>query len=227
MQKVKLGSVLKIMHGYAFKSENYVKRSKYRLVTLGNFQESNNSFQYNDSKATYYSADFPDEFILKKDDLILPLTEQTVGLFGNSAFIPYSKDFNFVLNQRVGKVVCDEEKLNKKYAHYLLATKSIKNQLESRATGTRQRNISPNDIYDVIANIPNIIEQKIIGEFLYNLENKQIINTKIINELEAMAKLIYNYWFVQFDFPDENNRPLFSRIFARISNPFRLAVQYA
>ena len=93
MQKVKLGSVLKIMHGYAFKSENYVKRSKYRLVTLGNFQESNNSFQYNDSKATYYSADFPDEFILKKDDLILPLTDQTVGLFGNSAFIPYSKDF--------------------------------------------------------------------------------------------------------------------------------------
>ena len=227
MKRVKLGSVLKIMHGYAFKSENYTKKSKYRLVTLGNFQESNNCFQYNESKATYYSADFPEDYILKNDDLILPLTEQTVGLFGNSAFIPYNKDFNFVLNQRVGKVICDEEKLNKKYAHFLLATKSIKNQLEARATGTRQRNISPKDVYDVTANIPDIKEQITIGEFLYNLEKKQLTNTKIIAELESMARLIYNYWFVQFDFPDENNRPLFSYILERISKPFRWAVLYA
>ena len=37
--KIKLGSVLKIMHGYAFKSENYVDQSQYRLITLGNFEE--------------------------------------------------------------------------------------------------------------------------------------------------------------------------------------------
>ncbi|MDY3768423.1 MAG: hypothetical protein SOZ83_02315, partial [Sphaerochaetaceae bacterium] len=66
-----------------------------------------------------------------------------------------------------------------------------------------------------------------IGKLLYDLEKKIYINNKINEELENLAKTLYEYWVVQFDFPDENNRPLISRIFAQISNLFRLAVQYA
>ena len=106
------------MHGYAFKSENYVAKSKYRLITLGNFAEDNNSFKYNDDKATYYGTDFPRDFILNTGDLIMPLTEQVIGLFGNSAFVPYTDKYTFVLNQRVGKVVCDESKADKYFIHY-------------------------------------------------------------------------------------------------------------
>ena len=53
MNKCKLGDILRIQHGYAFKSENYVDSSEYRLITLGNFADGN-SFKYNDEKATYY-----------------------------------------------------------------------------------------------------------------------------------------------------------------------------
>lgn len=205
--KVKLGSVLKIMHGYAFKSENYVEKSQYRLITLGNFEEGNNSFKYNDAKATYYGADFPKEFIVQSGDLIMPLTEQVVGLFGNSAFVPLTNDYTFVLNQRVGKVICNEDMVDKYYIHYLLATESVKNQLEARASGTRQRNISPNDVYDVDVFLPDLQTQKKIGALLYDIEQKQENNNVGSAVLEAMAKLIYDYWFVQFDFPDENGKP--------------------
>lgn len=205
--KIKLGSVLKIMHGYAFKSENYVDQSQYRLITLGNFEEGGNCFKFNNEKATYYGADFPKIFIMKKGDLIMPLTEQVVGLFGNSAFVPATDEYKFVLNQRVGKVTCDETKVDKYYIHYLLATESVKNQLEARASGTRQRNISPDDVYDVEVFMPELSVQKKIGGLLFNIEQKQLTNNTISSTLESLAKLIYDYWFVQFDFPDENGKP--------------------
>ena len=55
--------------------------------------------------------------------------------------------------------------------------------------------------------LPGYQEQVKIGDMLYNMEQKITINQKICSELEAIAKAIYDYWFVQFDFPDENGKP--------------------
>ena len=49
--------------------------------------------------------------------------------------------------------------------------------------------------------------QTSIASVLKVLDNKIILNNKINNELEQMAKTLYDYWFVQFDFPDEKGRP--------------------
>ena len=194
MNKVKLGELLKIKHGYAFKSENYVDKSKYALVTLANISATNN-FQYNKEKTTFYGADFPKDFILSEDDLIMPLTEQVVGLFGNTAFVPKISDVTFVLNQRVGKVVPIEGKADKYYLHYLLATNLVKDQLEYRASGTRQRNISPTDIYDVEVFVHDIETQRKIGSFLYNIERKINMNNAINDNLEQQIQLIFDYLF--------------------------------
>ena len=209
MNKVKLGELLIVKHGYAFKSENYVDKSKYALVTLANISATNN-FQYNKEKTTFYGVDFPKDFILSEDDLIMPLTEQVVGLFGNTAFVPKISDITFVLNQRVGKVVPIESKADKYYLHYLLATNLVKDQLEYRASGTRQRNISPTDIYDVEVFVHDIETQRKIGNFLYNIEQKINMNNAINDNLEQQAKLLYDYWFTQFDFPDESGKPYYS-----------------
>lgn len=55
--------------------------------------------------------------------------------------------------------------------------------------------------------LPEYQEQVKIGDMLYNIEQKISLNQKICSELEAMAKTLYDYWFVQFDFPDENGKP--------------------
>lgn len=205
--KVKLGEYIRIMHGFAFKTENYVDYSEYRLVTLGNFQEGGNCFKYNDSKATYYGAEFPEKFILKSGDLIMPLTEQVIGLFGNSALVPEEIRFKFVLNQRVGKVEIIRDGIDLYYLHYLLATTSVKNQLEARASGTKQRNISPDDVYDVTIDLPDYSFQKRIGKLLHNIEMKQEINNKISTELESISRALYDYWFLQFEFPNDEGKP--------------------
>lgn len=206
MNKCKLGDLFYIKQGYAFQSKKYVSKSPYVLCTLGNFSDSNN-FKFTPEKATYYPDDFSHEFILQENDLIIPLTEQVIGLFGNTAFVPKTNNFEFVLNQRVGKIIPYDGKADKVFLHYLLSTQSVRDQIEATASGTKQRNTSPDKIYDVTVWVPCIEVQQAIGNCLYQLEQKYNTNTDICSEMEAMAKTLYDYWFVQFDFPDENGKP--------------------
>lgn len=53
----------------------------------------------------------------------------------------------------------------------------------------------------------NNTEEKNIGEIINCIQRKISLNTRMNAELEAMAKQLYDYWFVQFDFPDENGKP--------------------
>lgn len=55
--------------------------------------------------------------------------------------------------------------------------------------------------------LPAYSEQKKAGDLLYLLNQKIALNNRINAELEAMAKTLYDYWFVQFDFPDANGKP--------------------
>ena len=55
--------------------------------------------------------------------------------------------------------------------------------------------------------LPDYDEQVRIGDMLYNIECKIQKNKEINDYLEEMAKTIYDYWFVQYDFPNENNKP--------------------
>lgn len=58
--------------------------------------------------------------------------------------------------------------------------------------------------------LPEYKEQVKIGDMLYSMEQKIQLNKQICVELESMAKTLYDYWFTQFDFPDENGKPYHS-----------------
>lgn len=200
MKEYKLGELLEVKHGFAFKKENYVKKSNIALVTLANISETNN-FKFIADKTTYYNGQYPESINLYEGDLIMPLTEQVIGLFGNTAFVPKMDNIQFVLNQRVGKVIPNEKLIDKYFLHFLLSTDLVKKQLEARANGTKQRNISPNDVYDVTVYIPELEEQKKIGLFLYNIERVINNNNAIIDNINKVLNDIYNYWFLQYKYP--------------------------
>ena len=50
-------------------------------------------------------------------------------------------------------------------------------------------------------------QRKDIGKFITDIESKIAVNRQINDNLEAMVKLLYDYWFVQFDFPNEEGKP--------------------
>lgn len=59
----------------------------------------------------------------------------------------------------------------------------------------------------IVVKLPDLKIQKAVATILFNIRKKLETNNQINQELEAMAKTLYDYWFVQFDFPDQNGKP--------------------
>lgn len=74
-------------------------------------------------------------------------------------------------------------------------------------TGSGQPQITIPEISEKIISVPALSTQQKIAKVLSDLDAKIELNNKINAELEAMAKTLYDYWFVQFDFPDDNGKP--------------------
>ena len=202
-KRYKLGELLRVKHGWAFKGEFFSDTGVQSILTPGNFYESG-GFKANPSKDRFYSGDYPKEYLCSKGDLVVAMTEQAAGLLGSTAIVP--EDNRYLHNQRIGLISCNES-LNKDFAYYLFMTQSVRQQISRSASGTKVKHTSPEKIYDVQVDIPKIQTQKNIAIFLSFLDKKIQINNQINQELEAMAKTLYDYWFVQFDFPDQNGKP--------------------
>ncbi len=206
LKKYKLGELLDITRGASLSGEFYSTEGEYIRLTCGNFDYQNNCFKENKSKDNlYYVGNFRSEFLMEEGDIITPLTEQAIGLLGSTAIIPESG--KYIQSQDVAKIVCKEDMLDKDFAFYLISSTLVKQQLSAAAQQTKIRHTSPDKIKDCIVWIPGISEQKRIGKLLRSIDRKIEINRAINQNLEAMAKQLYDYWFVQFDFPDENGRP--------------------
>ena len=202
-KRYKLGELLRVKHGWAFKGEFFSDTGVQSILTPGNFYEYG-GFKANPSKDRFYSGDYPKEYLCSKGDLVVAMTEQAAGLLGSTAIVP--EDNRYLHNQRIGLISCNGS-LNKDFAYYLFMTQSVRQQISRSASGTKVKHTSPEKIYDVQVDIPKIQTQKNIAIFLSLLDKKIQINNQINQELEAMAKTLYDYWFVQFDFPDQNGKP--------------------
>jgi len=116
-------------------------------------------------------------------------------------------------NQACCNVFIDENKACYEYVYYFLKTQYY--ELRNLSSGVR-KNLNSNDIKNFEIRLPaDIKEQQKIASILSTLDKKIELNNQINQNLEAMAKTLYDYWFVQFDFPfdfakgkpDEKGKP--------------------
>ena len=206
LTKHKLGELVEVTRGASLSGEYYAEEGKLVRLTLGNFDLNGGGFKLNTSKTDlYFTGPVKENFILSKGDIITPLTEQTIGLLGATARIPESG--KYIQSQDVALIRCKEGLLYPNYCYYLISSKMVRNQLSAAAQQTKIRHTSPDKIKDCIVCIPSYEEQVRIGDLLVEIDEKINLNKSINHNLEAMAKQLYDYWFVQFDFPDENGKP--------------------
>lgn len=206
LTRYKLGEILNVTRGASLSGEFYATEGEYIRLTCGNFDYQNNCFKENKSKDNlYYVGDFRSEFLMEEGDIITPLTEQAIGLLGSTAIIPESG--KYIQSQDVAKIVCKEDLLDKNFAFYLISSALVKQQLSAAAQQTKIRHTSPDKIKDCTVWIPELSEQKRIGKLLSSIDSKIELNRQINQNLEAMAKQLYDYWFVQFDFPNKDGKP--------------------
>ncbi len=97
--------------------------------------------------------------------------------------------------------------INSKYLKYYLQSNIGQKAINSQQSGSTVSGISAKTFSNIKIFLPEKNKQDNIGEFLYKLDKKIEINNKINEELESMAKTIYDYWFLQFEFPNEEGKP--------------------
>ena len=108
-------------------------------------------------------------------------------------------------NRAVINIQVDENIASLRYVFYLLKHKYL--EIVGKAVGSIQKNLYVSELETLELNHANLSEQKKIASVLSALDAKIALNKKMNQKLEAMAKRLYDYWFVQFDFPDKNGRP--------------------
>ena len=102
-----------------------------------------------------------------------------------------------------------EDKIDARYLFLLLTQPAITEYIACIADSavSAYPSFNPSDISEIAFSFPNIEKQKAISEIWSNFEQKISINRRINDNLEAMVKQLYDYWFVQFDFPNEEGKP--------------------
>ena len=108
-------------------------------------------------------------------------------------------------NQGFKSIEVDNTQCDIEYLYYYMSF-HIK-EIESLGSGTTFKEVSKEAIENYKVELPDLPIQKKLVSVLKNIDHKISLNNSICTDLEAMAKQIYDYWFVQFDFPDENGKP--------------------
>ncbi len=100
------------------------------------------------------------------------------------------------------------DELEKDYLYTVLNSNFVKKQANSQAKNSVQPDLTHTMFKSIVIPVPDSREeQNRISKIINNINQKIQTNNQINQELESMAKTLYDYWFVQFDFPDQNGKP--------------------
>jgi type I restriction enzyme S subunit len=135
---------------------------------------------------------------LNENSLLLSIN----GTLGSMAFYRNEK----VMLGKSSAYLNFKSPINKFY-YYYFQLPFVQEYFFNVATGSTIKNLSLKSIQDFEVPVPEFNVWNSIASVLSALDSKIELNNRINAELEAMAKTLYDYWFVQFDFPDKNGKP--------------------
>lgn len=137
-----------------------------------------------------------------EDDIIIS-REAPMGAAG---IVP--TDFKCCLGQRVVLLKPNKIKIDPYYLLYAFLSKPVQNQISQiNKTGSIVSNLNIKDLKRLQIPIMDLRSQRIIANKVKNIDSKIANNNAISKEIESMAKTIYDYWFLQFEFPDKDGKP--------------------
>lgn len=209
MNKIKLGEIATI------EISNVDKKIKEKEINvkLCNFVDVYNNWAITKEKIFQFlnasaSKKEIEKFSLKKGQVAITKDSETRNDIGMSTYIADTLE-NILLGYHCILITINNtEILNGKYLNAFLNSKQIRKYFENQASGSGQRyTLTNNVVSDIEIPLLDIKKQKLIGNIFSYIDRKIELNNKINTELEAMAKTIYDYWFLQFEFPNEEGKP--------------------
>lgn len=180
-EKQKGDNLFKVQSGYAFKSNDY-KDEGVLLVRISNV--GNNNFIYKD--LIYVPKRFltsHSNFLLDKDDVLMGLT----GDLGKICILE-NGEFPFILNQRVGRFIFNEN-VNNRFLYYLISSSTIQNKFDAFFIGGAQKNISPKQIESVEYIVPKSTTVQQFIAVILSKTDEAIANTEVLINKYTQIKI--------------------------------------
>ena len=177
---------------------NYLDTSSITMNHIDNIQKLNIGEETIPSRA---------KRLIKKDTIVYSLVRPNLKHYG---IIRNPLDNMVASTGFITLNIKDKTKNDANYMYYNLTQDKYTDYLHTIACNnvSSYPSINPSDIEDMEIEIEtDINNQKKIAKLFVDIDKKIELNNKINLELENIAKKLYDYWFVQFDFPDENERP--------------------
>ena len=149
-----------------------------------------------------------ERFRIRRGQVAITKDSETKDDIGISTYVADSID-DVVLGYHCALITPNENVIDGKYLNAFLHSRTAKKQLENQASGSGQRfTLTEDAIKSIQVLVPSdIAYQRRIGNLFSIIDRKIRTNNSIIFELEMMARVVFDYWFMQFDYPDSTGKP--------------------
>lgn len=184
--KVNSINYFKIVSGFPFNSKDYSLNGEYKIITIKNVQDSGLDTNKVD-RLLKLPENLPSYCYLKIKDILISLT----GNVGRICLVP---EKNLLLNQRVGKIIC--EKAFQNYLYLTFLRPEERSRFEKMSTGTSQKNLSPIDAVAKKMILPpnDVLEKfnKIIDPILEKYISCYVENQKLVKLRDWISPMLMN-----------------------------------
>ncbi len=183
--------------------DEYLKSSDYKIINATALMDGYVDWENCGyiSKERYEEAK---EIQLKENDILIS-KDGTLGKIG------YVKNLKSKCSVASGIFVLRNTKpelIDFDYLYHILKSNIFKNFINrNKSLGSTILHLYQRDLANFEIELPDLVTQRKVAKILNDLDSKIDNNNKINEKLESMAKTIYNYWFLQFEFPNEEGKP--------------------
>jgi type I restriction enzyme, S subunit len=201
-----LENSINLISGFPFQSELFSEAGT-KIITPKNFTKTGKAY-FNERNTKYTTENVDQRYICKSDDLLVLLTDltPTCELLGKPVLLS-DEDGEVLLNQRIIKILVDENIINKPFLSNLFQTDTYHKRIKETSSGTTVRHSSNKIILSYKATLPQPLEQQKIASFLTAVDKKmQLLNRKK-ELLEQYKKGVMQQLFSgKLRFKDENGK---------------------
>lgn len=189
--RVRLGDVARIRHGFAFEGAYFVDRpTKYVLLTPGNFHVGGG---FKSDKLKFYDGPVPDEYVLSPGALVVTMTDlsKNMDTLGYPALVPELPEGRIALhNQRIGLVEVTSSSVDKYWLFYRLRGSDYRSEVLASSSGTTVHHTSPSRIERFEFVLPPIEEQRTVAATLGALDDKIESNRRATVAGESLIRAL-------------------------------------
>jgi type I restriction enzyme, S subunit len=193
----RLGDMISLHGGISYKGE-FLSDTGNSLVTMGCVSASE---RFKKPGLKRYIGDFTERHRLRVGDMVIATRDVTQNreLLGSPALIPEGLPGEAVIAATNLYMVSNHSESPIEFLYWLMKTPAYRNQIVASAKGTTIVMLTKDSVENFTFQLPPLAEQKAIVEVLGALDDKIELNRRMNGTLEAMARALFQSWFVDFD----------------------------